>query len=150
MVNECIVLRHRISERGTKVDRTNIEAIEKLPYPRDIRGVRSFLRYVGFHRRFIKKFSKIYMPLTNLKDVPFSFDDDCVETFEILKKALVTAPVIQPLDWNLPFESMCDGSEYAVGVVLGQRVDNKLNVIHYANKSLDDAQKNYATTKNFF
>ena len=43
---------------------------------------------------------------------------------------------MQPPDWNLPFEIMCDASDYAVGVVLGQRVDKKLNVIHYASKTL--------------
>ena len=50
--------------------------------------------------------------LTNLlqKDIPFVFDDDCVEAFEILKKALITAPIVQPPDWNLPFEIMCDAS----------------------------------------
>ena len=85
------------------------------------------------------------------KDVPFVFDDDCVQTFEILKKALISAPIVQPPDWNLPFEIMCDARDYAVGVVLGQRVDKKLNVIHYASKTLDSAQRNYATTeKDFF
>ena len=84
------------------------------------------------------------------KDVPFVFYDDCVEAFEILKKALIPAPIVQPPDWNLPFEIMCDASDYVVGDVLGQRVDKKLNVIHYASKTLDSAQKNYATTENFF
>ena len=72
--------------------------------------------------------SKISRPLTNLlqKDIPFVFDDDCVEAFEILKKALISAPIIQPPDWNLPFEIMCDPSYYAVGAVLGQRVDKKI------------------------
>ena len=89
-----------------------------------------------FYMRFIKDFSKISRPLTNLlqKDIPFVFDDDCVEAFEILKKALITAPIVQPPDWNLPFEIMCDASDYAVGAVLGQRVDKKLNVIQYASK----------------
>ena len=72
-----------------------------------------------FYRRFIKDFSKISRPLTNLlkKDIPFVFDDDCVEAFEILKKALISAPIVQPPDWNLPFEIMCDASYYAVGGV---------------------------------
>ncbi|KAK1682427.1 hypothetical protein QYE76_043275 [Lolium multiflorum] len=98
--------------------------------------------------RFIKDFSKISKPLTNLlqKDVPF-FDDDCKEAFETLKKALTTAPIVEPPDWNLPFEIMCDASDFAVGAVLGQRVDKKLNVIHYASKTLDAAQRNYATTE---
>ncbi|KAK1693383.1 hypothetical protein QYE76_010080 [Lolium multiflorum] len=80
-------------------------------------------------------------------DVPFVFDDDCKEAFETLKKALTTAPIVEPPDWNLPFEIMCDASDFAVGAVLGQRVDKKLNVIHYASKTLDAAQRNYATTE---
>ena len=88
-------------------------------------------------------------PLTNRlqKDIPFVFDDDCLEAFETLKKALITAPIVQPPDWNLPFEIICDASDYAIGAVLGQRVDKKLNVIHYASKPLDSAQRNYATTE---
>ncbi|KAK1649704.1 hypothetical protein QYE76_067509 [Lolium multiflorum] len=136
MVNEGIVLGHKISERGIEVDRAKVEAIEKMPYPRDVKGIRSVLGHAGFYRRFIKDFSKISKPLTNLlqKDVPFVFDDDCKEAFETLKKALTTAPVVEPPDWNLPFEIMCDASDFAVGAVLGQRVDKKLNVIHYANR----------------
>ena len=107
--------------------------------PRDIKGIQSFLGQAGFYRRFIKDFSKISRPLTNLlqKDVPFVFADDCVEAFEILKKALISAPIVQPPDWNLPFEIMCDASDYVVDAVLGQRVDKKLNVIQYASKTLD-------------
>ncbi|KAK1694977.1 hypothetical protein QYE76_011674 [Lolium multiflorum] len=116
MVNEGIVLGHKISERGIEVDRAKVEAIEKMPYPRDVKGIRSVLGHVGFYRRFIKDFSKISKPLTNLlqKDVPFVFDDDCKEAFETLKKALTTAPVVEPPDWNLPFEIMCDASDFAV------------------------------------
>ncbi|KAK1627608.1 hypothetical protein QYE76_001923 [Lolium multiflorum] len=149
MVNEGIVLGHKISERGIEVDRAKVEAIEKMPYPRDVKGIRSILGHAGFYRRFIKDFSKISKPLTNLlqKDVPFVFDDDCKEAFETLKKALTTAPIVEPPDWNLPFEIMCDASDFAVGAVLGQRVDKKLNVIHYASKTLDAAQRNYATTE---
>ncbi|KAK1685672.1 hypothetical protein QYE76_046520 [Lolium multiflorum] len=149
MVNEGIVLGHKISERGIEVDRAKVEAIEKMPYPRDVKGIRSVLGHVGFYRRFIKDFSKISKPLTNLlqKDVPFVFDDDCKEAFETLKKALTTAPIVEPPDWNLPFEIMCDASDFAVGAVLGQRVDKKLNVIHYASKTLDASQRNYATTE---
>ncbi|KAK1629949.1 hypothetical protein QYE76_004264 [Lolium multiflorum] len=130
MVNEGIVLGHKISERGIEVDRAKVEAIEKMPYPRDVKGIRSVLGHAGFYRRFIKDFSKISKPLTNLlqKDVPFVFDDDCKEAFETLKKALTTAPIVEPPDWNLPFEIMCDASDFAVGAVLGQRVDKKLNI----------------------
>ena len=84
------------------------------------------------------------------KDIPFVFDDDCVEAFETLKKALITAPIVQPPNWNLPFEIMCDASDYVVGVVLGQRVDKKLNVIQYASKTLDTAQRNMLLLKSVF
>ncbi|KAK1626162.1 hypothetical protein QYE76_000477, partial [Lolium multiflorum] len=66
MVNEGIVLGHKISERGIEVDRAKVEAIEKMPYPRDVKGIRSVLGHAGFYRRFIKDFSKISKPLTNL------------------------------------------------------------------------------------
>jgi hypothetical protein len=85
-----------------------------------------------------------------LKRCTIFFDDDCKKAFETLKKALTTAPIVQPPDWNLPFEIMCDASDFVVGAVLGQRVDKKLNVIHYASKTLDAAQKNYATTEKGF
>jgi hypothetical protein len=71
-------------------------AIEMLPYPNDIKGIRIFLRHVGFYTRFIKDFSKISKPQTNLlqKDAPLSFSDECVESFNILKNALMSYPII--------------------------------------------------------
>jgi hypothetical protein len=137
MVNEGIILRHKISEIGIEFDRAKVEAIEKMPCPRDVKGICSILGNAGVYRRFINDFSKISKPLTNLlqKDVPFVFYDDCKEAFEILKKVLTTAPIVQPPDWNLSFEILCDASDFAVGVVLGQRVYKKLNVIHYASKT---------------
>src|SRR3954463_3765696 len=139
MVNAGIVLGHKISERGIEVDKAKVEAIERMPHPRDIKGIRIFLGHAGFYRRFIKDFSKTSRPLTNLlqKDDPFVFDEDCKEAFKVLKKSLITAPVVQPPDWNFPFEIMCDASDFVVGAVLGQMVDKNLNVIHYYCKTLD-------------
>ena len=95
--------------RGIEVDRAKIEAIEKLPYPRDIKGIRSFLGHAGFYRRFIKDFSRISKPLTKLlqKDVPFYFNDECEESFKVLKNDLISAPIIQPPDWNLIGRASC-------------------------------------------
>jgi hypothetical protein len=104
--------------------------IEQLPPPTNVKGVRSFLGHTGFDRRFIKDFSHIARPLTSLlaKETPFNFDDDCLIAFYTSKKALVFTPIIQPPDWNLPFEIMCDASDYAIGAVLGQCRDKQ----HYA------------------
>ena len=136
-------------ERGIEVDRAKIEVIEQLPPPVNIRRICSFLGHAGFYRRFIKDFSHIARPLINIfaKDVPFKFDDACLKSFEILKKALITAPIIQPPDWSLPFEIMCDASDYAVGAVLGQTKDKKHHAIAYASKTLTRPQLNYATTE---
>lgn len=81
------------------------------------------------------------------KDAPFIFDDACLKSFETLKKALISAPIIQPPDWSLPFEIMCDASDYAMGAVLGQTKDKKHHVIAYANKTLTGPQLNYATAE---
>ena len=122
MVCEGIALRHLVSERGIEVDKAKIEVIEQLPPPVNIKGIRSFLGHAGFYWRFIKDFSKIARPLTNLlaKDAPFEFIDECLNAFHTLKKALISVPIIQPPDWSLPFEIMCDASDYVVGAVLGQ------------------------------
>ncbi|KAJ8751344.1 hypothetical protein K2173_016533 [Erythroxylum novogranatense] len=81
------------------------------------------------------------------KDMPFEFNEDCKKAFDILKEKLVIAPIIKPPDWNLPFELMCDASNYAVGAVLGQRVGRDPHVIYYASKTLDSAQQNFSTTE---
>ena len=81
------------------------------------------------------------------KDAPFEFDDECLSAFQILKKALISAPIIQPPDWSLPFEIMCDASDYAVGAVLGQTKDRKHHAMSYASKTLSGPQLNYARTE---
>ena len=96
MVQEGIVLGHRISARGIEVDKAKIEAIEKLPPPSSVKGIRSFLGHAGFYRWFIKDFSRIAKPLSNLlvQGTPFDFDEQCVQAFSILKDKLVSAPIV--------------------------------------------------------
>ncbi|XP_021974983.1 uncharacterized protein LOC110870092 [Helianthus annuus] len=81
------------------------------------------------------------------KDVPFVFDEECIKAFDFLKEKLVSAPILVSPNWSLPFEFMCDASDYAVGAVLGQRVDKYFHPIYYASKTLNDAQENYTTTE---
>jgi hypothetical protein len=73
--------------------------------------------------------------------------EECLQSLHTLKEALISAPVIQPPDWHLPFEIMCDVSDYVVGAVLDQSKDNKHYAISYASETLTGPQLNYATTE---
>ena len=90
MVQEGIVLGHRVSSKGIEVDRAKIATIEKLPPPKNVKGIRSFLGHAGFYRRFIKDFSKLSKPLCNLleKNSAFNFDDVCLQAFNAIKENL--------------------------------------------------------------
>ncbi|KAM1056721.1 hypothetical protein ACFX2I_030100 [Malus domestica] len=77
----------------------------------------------------------------------FEFTKECTASFNQLKELLTTTLIIVPPDWSLPFELMCDASDYALGAVLGQRKDKKPHVIYNASRKLNDAQLNYSTTE---
>ncbi|GKA28009.1 reverse transcriptase domain-containing protein [Tanacetum coccineum] len=114
-----IVLGHKISKKGIEVDKAKVDVIAKLPHPTTVKGVRSFLGHAGFYRRFIKDFSKISRPMTHLleKNTPFIFSDECIQAFQTLKKKLTEAPILIAPDWDLPFELMCDASDFAIGEI---------------------------------
>nr|GEW76512.1 reverse transcriptase domain-containing protein [Tanacetum cinerariifolium] len=117
MVKEGIVLGHKISKKGIEVDKAKIEVISKLPHPTTVKGIRSFLRHAGFYR---------------------------IQNF---KRKLTEAPILIAPNWDQPFELMCDASDYAVGVVLGVRVEKHFRPIHYASKTMNQAKANYTTTE---
>ncbi|XP_042387373.1 uncharacterized protein LOC121979449 [Zingiber officinale] len=144
--NELIPTR---AQNSIEVDPAKISVITALSYPTCVREVRSFLGHAGFYRRFIKDFSTIALPLSRLlqKDVEFVFDEKCKEAFDRLREALISSPIMCAPDWLLPFELMCDASNFAVGAVLAQRVNGAPHVISYASKTLDSAQSNYTTTE---
>ncbi|GJS45273.1 reverse transcriptase domain-containing protein [Tanacetum coccineum] len=81
------------------------------------------------------------------KETLFVLLKECIEAFNILKKKLIEAPVLVAPDWDLPFEIMCDASDYAVGAVLGQRKTKHFQPIHYVSKTMTDAQAYYTITK---
>ncbi|GJZ92535.1 reverse transcriptase domain-containing protein [Tanacetum coccineum] len=149
MVKEGIVLGHKISKSGIEVDKAKVDVIAKLPHPTTVKGIRSFLGHAGFYRRFIQDFSKIARPMTHLleKETPFIFSKECIEAFETLKMKLTQAPILVAPDWDLPFEIMCDASDFAVGAVLGQRKTKHFQPIHYASKTMTEAQAHYTTTE---
>nr|GEX29641.1 reverse transcriptase domain-containing protein [Tanacetum cinerariifolium] len=149
MVKEGIVLGHKISKKGIKVDKAKVDVIAKLPHLTTVKGIHSFLDHAGFYRRFIQDFSKIARPMTRLlkKDTLFFFSKECIEAFQTLKRKLTEAPFLVAPDWDLPFELMCDASDFAIGAVLGQRKTKHFQPIHYASKTMTDGQAHYSTTE---
>ncbi|GJZ71959.1 reverse transcriptase domain-containing protein, partial [Tanacetum coccineum] len=129
----CNAPGHKISKSGIEVERAKVDVIAKLPHPTTVKGVRSFLGHAGFHLLE--------------KETPFVFSHDCNDAFETLKKKLTEAPILVVLDWNLPFELMCDASDFAIGTVLGQRKTKHFQPIHYASKTMTEAQIHYTTTE---
>ncbi|GJR42694.1 reverse transcriptase domain-containing protein [Tanacetum coccineum] len=149
MVKEGIVLGHKISKSGIEVDRAKVDVIAKLPHLTTMKGVRSFLGHASFYRRFIQDFSKIARLMTRLleKETPFFFSKECIESFNTLKRKLTEVPILIAPDWDLPFELMCDASNFAIGAVLGQRKNKHFQPIHYASKTMTQAQAHYTTTE---
>ncbi|GJR80486.1 reverse transcriptase domain-containing protein [Tanacetum coccineum] len=152
IIKEGIVLGHKISGKWIEVDKAKIDVIAKLPYPTNVKGVRSFLGHAGFYRKFIKVHKRFFSdskPMTRLsmKDAKFDFSEDYKKAFNKLKERLTTAPIIISPNWSIPFELMCDASDFAVGAVLGQRIDVKFKPIYYASKTLNDVQAHYTTTE---
>nr|GFB14367.1 reverse transcriptase domain-containing protein [Tanacetum cinerariifolium] len=149
MVKEDIVLGHKISKNRIKVDKAKVDVIAKLPRPTTVKGMRIFLGHAGFYRRFIKDFSKIARLITHLleKDTPFFFSKESVEAFQTLKRKLIEASILIAPDWDLPFEHMCDESDFSIGMVLGKHQEKHFMPIHYASKTMTDAKSNYTTTE---
>nr|GEW17038.1 reverse transcriptase domain-containing protein [Tanacetum cinerariifolium] len=87
----------------------------------------------------------IAWPMTHLieKDTPLFFSKEYVEAFQTLKRKLTEAPILIAFDWDLPFELVCDASDFAICVVLGQRQEKHFRTIHYASKTMTEAESNY-------
>nr|GEY41569.1 reverse transcriptase domain-containing protein [Tanacetum cinerariifolium] len=81
------------------------------------------------------------------KDTPFHFSKECVEAFQTLKRKLIEAPILIAPDWDMPFELMCDASDFAIGAILGKCQDKHFRPIHYASKTMTEAESNYTTTE---
>ncbi|XP_015165386.1 uncharacterized protein [Solanum tuberosum] len=141
--NEEILLGHKVSQKGLEVDKAKIEVVEKLPPQILVKGIRTFLGHAGFYRRFIKIFSKIAHPLCKLleKDGKFDFDDACIVAFKCLNEKFVSTLIIIRTDWSESFEVMCDASDAALGVVLGQKCNKLFHPIYYSSKTLNNAQR---------
>ncbi|GBG87781.1 hypothetical protein CBR_g45936 [Chara braunii] len=137
-VPSVIYLGHVISREGLAPEATKVAAVQDRPRPANIRDVRSFLGLASYYKKFIKNFSAIAAPLTNLtkKDISFLWTSECQEAFTRLKEALIRAPVLKLHDPTLPFVLTTDASQYGVGAVLQQDDGNGLQPIEYMSKKI--------------
>ena len=141
-------LGHVISDRGISTDPQKIKAVMEWPAPSSVRDVRSFLGLAGYHRRFVKDFAAKASPLNHLINKgAFHWDKDAQTSFEELKKALTSPPILaMPTDED-EFTLDTDASDYAIGAVLSQKQNGVERVIAYASRALDRRERNYCVTR---
>ena len=142
-------LGHVVSVKGVSTDPEKIRAIIDWPTPTCVKDVRSFLGMAGYYRRFIREFSTVARPMNKLleKDVPFAWTEDVDGSFQVLKKALSSAPILSFPDFNLPFLVDTDASNSGLGAVLSQvGLDNVERPVYFASRTLNRAERKYSTT----
>ena len=136
-----------VGKNGIRVNPLKIEVLKLWPRPQSLTDVTSFIGLLQFFRRFIKDFSSLATPLTNLTKKGFGiqkWDETCDKAFEALKKAITTAPILIAPDWKKPFQGHVDASEYGVGCTLTQLDDaGRERVIAFFSKKLSPAEQNY-------
>lgn len=136
-------LGHVVSSEGVATDPSKIQVIAKWPTPTDVKQVRCILGMAGYYRKFVKHFGIIARPLFNLlkKNVPFIWTEEANAAFELLKKSLMSTPVLAMPDFSKPFTIDTDACDYGVGAVLQQ----KEHPIAYMSKALGPKNRGLST-----
>jgi hypothetical protein len=138
-------LGHVVGENGISMEKDKVKAIQEWPVPTSVTGVRSFLGLAGYYRRFVKNFSQIAMPLTELlkTENKFQWGEPQQTAFSLLKNAISSAPVLTIPDVSLPYVVTTDASGFAVGATLSQDQENGLQPIAFISHKMNDHEKNY-------
>lgn len=147
---EINFLGHVVNGQGITADPSKVEAIRTYPVPRNLKEVQRFLGLAGWYHRFVPDFSRIAEPLNTLKKKGHSFQwtSQCQQAFEYLKSCLTSPPILGHPDLQLPFTVYTDASDIGLGAVLTQRKEQGgEEVIAYASRTLNKAEKNYSTTE---
>lgn len=146
---ELKYLGYVVDRYGLRTDPSKVEVIMNFPTPVDPKEVKRFLGMAGWYRRFIENFSKIARPLTRLtsKKNKFMWSEEAEASFNQLKTALVSAPILRCPEFSQPFYIHTDASSYAVGAVLTQRVDDVDHPIAYCSRTLNNQEVNYSATE---
>jgi hypothetical protein len=115
-----VLLDHVVSRQGLEVHSDKVRAILALVAPKTVQEVRGFLGCVGYYQRFIGNYAKVATPLTELlkKETKFIWTDRRQEAFEALKRALTTALILSPPDWEQEFHVTLDASGWCLGAIL--------------------------------
>jgi hypothetical protein len=138
-------LGHVVSAAGISMEEDKVKAIKEWPTPTGVAAVRSFLGLAGYYRRFVKHFSTIASPLTDLlrTEVKFRWDESQRQSFSQLKQAVSTAPVLTLPDDSLPYTVMTDASGFAVGATLSQDQGNGPQPIAFLSHKMNEHEVNY-------
>ena len=152
--NEVEFLGHRLGANGLSVSQDKIQAVRDWPAPKSVTDVRAFLGLAGFYRRFVKDFSRIALPMTELTkksdSAPFVWSATPQAAFDALKDALCSAPVLLIPDPSKPYTLNCDACQYAIGATIQQDHGNGLQPIAYRSRKLTPAEINYDTREKEF
>ena len=146
MKNRIEYLGFEISANGIHTSPEKVKAVQEWPTPTSVRDVRSFLGLASYYRKFIRGFSEIARPLTDLtkKSVKWCWNDKTEYAFNRLKTALVTAPVLQIPNVDKQFVLTTDASDTAVGAILEQDLGNGLKPVAFASRKLNSAETRYS------
>ncbi|KAH9102717.1 hypothetical protein AeMF1_020755, partial [Aphanomyces euteiches] len=141
-------LGHIVTPAGILPNPEKVKSVLKIRPLRNVAEVRAFLGLAGYFRRFIKGFAAISRPLEKLKTAEvFQWTHECDEALNILKRKLVSPPILAYPDFDKPFFILVDACPVAVGAVLMQRQDNRDRVIAYASQALDATQQKWIHKK---
>lgn len=139
---EVEFLGHILGKDGLRVDPKKTAAVRDWQVPKNVGEVRSFLGLANYFRKFIRAYSNMVAPLTNLtrKDTLFAWSASCQVAFDRVKEALTNAPVLRVPDVSRPFEVICDASGIGLGAVLMQ--DGQ--PVAFESRKFNPAERNYA------
>ena len=152
MREEVNFLGHVVRRDGVSMQQHKVQAVSDWPMLKSVKDVRSFLGLAGFYRRFVKGFSEIARPLTDLTQVKlgegWSWGADERRAFNTLKQALTGAPVLAHPDPQRQWTVQTDASGLAIGGVLSQKQDDGLmRPVAFWSKKLSSAERNYSATE---